>query len=160
MPRNISFALTTPQFEDGSKDVTRRAGWEHLEAGTVLCAVEKSQGLGKGGKVRRLGMIRVVSVRRERLDEITADDVRREGFPAWTPAEFTAFFCKGHKGCTPETVITRIEFERVVRSAPSPFRGRVIIRLSCRKHTTEMELGEAHWFTLDGFLAETCAECA
>lgn len=115
--RNISFALTTPQFIDGSKDVTRRMGWLFLRIGDLLCAVEKSQGLGKGGKVKRLGMIRVVSARRERLNTICADlaygaeEVRREGFPNWTQQQFLEFFCDTHH-CEPDAVITRIEFER------------------------------------------------
>ena len=123
MPRNISFALTTPQFLDGTKDVTRRNGWAFLKAGDILCAVEKSQGLGKGGKVKRLGMIRVTDARREPLRRMTDDldygfdETRREGFPAGHtksfPSNFIAFFCGSHKGVTPDTIITRIEFERV-----------------------------------------------
>lgn len=76
--RLISFALTTPQFLDGSKDVTRRLGWlwlaQHFEAGggpVLLCGVEKSQGLGKGGKVKRLRIIEVTSARSEPLNAIT-----------------------------------------------------------------------------------------
>ena len=120
MPRNISFSLTTPQFLDGTKDVTRRIGWAHLKAGDELCAVEKSQGLGKGGKVKRLGMIRVKSVRREFLRELTDRDdgygfeeTRREGFPDYSPPMFIHFFCGSHRGCTPDTIVTRIEFERI-----------------------------------------------
>lgn len=112
MPRNISFSMTTPQFIDGSKDVTRRMGWLKLKAGDVLCAVEKGMGLKKGEKVKRLGLIRVTSVRREPLYTISADDVRREGFPEMEPEEFIQYFCRGHK-CSPLDVITRIEFERV-----------------------------------------------
>ena len=111
MPGNISFALTTDQFLDGSKDVTRRMGWKKLKPGTRLCGVRQSQGLKRGQKVERLGMIRVISARRERLDAITPDDVRREGFPGWTPGQFIEFYCKTN-GCTPATRITRIEFER------------------------------------------------
>lgn len=73
MPRNISFMLTTPQFIDGSKDVTRRLGWLFLREGEELMGVEKSQGLGKGGKIKKLGLIRVASVRREPLLEMTAN---------------------------------------------------------------------------------------
>jgi hypothetical protein len=51
MPRNISFALTTAQFLDGSKDVTRRIGWKNLNAGDVLCAVKKGMGLKPGEKI-------------------------------------------------------------------------------------------------------------
>lgn len=113
MPRNLSFAQTTAQYKDGSKDVTRRLGWEFLEPGMVLCAVRKGQGLKLGEKVQRLGMIRVVSARRERLDRITRADVHREGFPGWSPEQFITFFCKGHKGCRPQSMVTRIEFERI-----------------------------------------------
>lgn len=122
--RNISFSLTMPTFLDGSKDVTRRNGWTFLRAGDLLCGVEKSQGLGKGGKIKRLGTIRVVSVTRERLDAITDDpkygrmEMHREGFPPPSPkndpAVFIEFFCRSHKGVEPETVITRIEFEHVL----------------------------------------------
>lgn len=129
MPRNISFALTTPQFQDGSKDVTRRLGWLHLKPGDILCAVKKSQGLKRGEKVERLGMIKVVDVRQEPLRRLTDDldygfaECKREGYPhphpkSW-PSEFVAFFCNSHKGCTPESAITRIEFERV----PGPTGG-------------------------------------
>lgn len=123
MPRNISFFLTTPQFLDGTKDVTRRAGWARAKAGDILCAVEKGQGLGKGGKVKRLGLIRVKSARREPLRRIMDnlqygfEETAREGFPLgheknW-PSVFVDFFCRSHKGVTPDSLITRIEFERL-----------------------------------------------
>lgn len=112
MPRNISFSMTTPQFLDGSKDVTRRMGWMNLRDGDVLCAVKKSMGLRKGEKMQRLGLIRVVSMRREPLGIITQDDVVREGFPDWTPEQFIEFFCIGHK-CRPSSIVTRIEFEHI-----------------------------------------------
>lgn len=110
--RNISFALTTEQFLDGSKTVTRRLGWISLKPGDTLCAVEKSQGLKKGEKVRKLGTILVVDVRREPLGEIEHGDCDLEGFPEYDPYQFVYFFCE-HNGCTPDAVITRIEFERV-----------------------------------------------
>ena len=44
----ISFSLTTPQFRDGTKDVTRRLGWTFLKPGDRLCAVVKAMGLKKG----------------------------------------------------------------------------------------------------------------
>lgn len=119
MTRNISFALTTKQFLDGSKTVTRRMGWENLEVGEVLCAVEKSQGLKKGEGVKRLGMIRVKEVWREPLRRMIdhlgygSVECRLEGFGHMQPEEFVAFFCRTHKGCTPESEVTRIEFERI-----------------------------------------------
>lgn len=109
--RNISCALTAPQILDQSKDVTRRLGWLHLKAGDLIQPVKKCMGLKPGEKIEKLGPpVRVVSVRRERLDLITIDDCRREGFPQMTGAEFVAMFCATHKGCTPATEITRIEF--------------------------------------------------
>lgn len=118
--RNISFALTTPQFLDGSKDVTRRMGWLNAKAGDVLCAVKKGMGLKPGEKVERLGYIRLTDVRRERLrDMIDRDDgygfeeVKREGFPHFSPPMFVEFFCGSHKGCIPGSTVTRLEFVRI-----------------------------------------------
>jgi len=99
--RRISFSLTTPQFLDGSKDVTRRLGWQDLEPGTHLLGIEKGMGLKKGDKQVVLGEIEVVSVRRERLDAITPEDVEREGFPGQNPEWFVAFFCKGGRARPP-----------------------------------------------------------
>ena len=86
MPRAISFMLTQDQVLDGTKTQTRRLGW---------------------------GLIRVKRVRRERLDKITKADVVAEGFPDMSPAEFVAFFVKANK-CRPETIVTVIDFERMV----------------------------------------------
>lgn len=123
MPRNISFSMTTPQFLDGSKDVTRRVGWETLKAGDIIQAVEKAMGLKKGEKIKPLGMIRIIDVRRERLNQMCADlaygerECVREGFPPphrySDPTEFVLWFSDSHRGCYPNKVITRIEFERV-----------------------------------------------
>ncbi len=111
--RNISFALTEPQFLDGSKTVTRRLGWGRLRPGDLLIGVRKGMGLRPGEQVVRLGPIRVVSVRREPLGAITPADVRREGFPDLDPAGFVALFCRHMRGTTPATPVTRIEFARV-----------------------------------------------
>lgn len=118
MPRLISFSMTEPQFVDGSKDVTRRMGWLRLKAGDRLIAVRKAMGLKPGEKVHRLGMIEVISVRREPLCEIDDDDCTREGFPDLMPVEFVHFFCSTHRGCTIDTEVTRIEFRRVDEAAP------------------------------------------
>lgn len=115
MPRLMSFALTTRQFKDRTKTVTRRLGWLHLRAGDIIEGVEKAQGLKKGEQVKYLGRIRITSTRREPLDAITADDVRREGFPGWSPERFIAFFTKSHK-CTRDRHVHRIEFEYLQRT--------------------------------------------
>lgn len=115
--RNMSFALTTGQVLDQSKDVTRRLGWLHLKAGDRFQPVKKCMGLKPGEKIEKLGPpVRVVSVRREQLRRITDElhygrsECRREGFLHLSSEEFVAMFCATHKGCTPDTVITRIEF--------------------------------------------------
>ncbi len=111
MPRAMSFGLTERAFVTGRKDVTRRLGWLNAQPGDVYMGVRKAMGLRKGERQTTLGLIRVKSVRRERLDAITARDVKREGFEAWTPEDFVEFFCKANK-CEPSTLVTRIEFER------------------------------------------------
>lgn len=112
MSRLISFALTKRQFRDGTKTVTRRKGWCNLRAGEELIAVEKSMGLKKGEHPVVLGRIRVMNVRRERLETITEDDCAAEGFPEMKPIEFVIMFCQ-HMKCKPTDWATRIEFERL-----------------------------------------------
>jgi hypothetical protein len=114
--RNISFALTTRQFLDGSKTVTRRLGWKNLQPGQRLRACEKCMGLKKGEKIKPLGEIEVVSVKREPLakvvDEYGQAECQREGFPDLRPEQFVQMFCK-HMKCHPTDVVTRIAFRRV-----------------------------------------------
>lgn len=117
--RNMSFALTTDQIRGGSKTVTRRLGWLFLKAGDMVQPVKKCMGLKPGEKIELLrAPLRVANVRREPLRFITDsvfgdDECRREGFPDMTPGEFVAMFCAAHRGCTPETEVTRIEFDYV-----------------------------------------------
>lgn len=115
--RNMSFALTTHQVREKSKDVTRRLGWLHLKVGEAFQPVTKCMGLRPGEKIERLGdAVVTVSTRREPLRRMTdepeygREECRREGFPEMSPEEFVAMFCATHKGCTPETTLTRIEF--------------------------------------------------
>jgi hypothetical protein len=110
MARLMSFSHTTPQIEARTKTVTRRLGWQFLEAGDEVIAVEKGQGLRKGERARRLVRLRIKSVRRERLCVITKREVDREGFPTLTVSEFVRMFCRGFR-CEPLDHITRIEFE-------------------------------------------------
>jgi hypothetical protein len=110
--RLMSFSLTEQQYRDGSKDVTRRLGWKFLKVGDRVQAVRKAMGLKRGEHPVKLGVFEVVSVRREQLDTITAEDVVREGFPKLTPREFVVMFCN-EMGCCWWTEVTRIEFRRL-----------------------------------------------
>lgn len=112
----MSFFLTTPQILAGTKTVTRRLGWAFLKPGERFCAVEKCQGLKAGEHVNRLAECEVVSVRRERLDAITAADVALEGFPDLTPEAFVDLFCRANR-CESEIEVTRIEFRKVRKDA-------------------------------------------
>jgi hypothetical protein len=111
--RNISFSLTTEQIRNRTKTVARRLKWETLKPGTLLQACEKCMGLRRGEKINRLAVIRVVSVKRERVDEIMdypIGETAKEGFPAYRPSEFALMFCNEME-CKPWDMVTRIEFE-------------------------------------------------
>lgn len=121
--RNMSFMLTTAQVQARIKTVTRRMGWANLKPGQELRAVEKGMGLKAGQRIVSLAIIRVVSIRPEALSAMTDDvdyglaECELEGFGAhptlrWS-GQFVEFFCNSHRGCTPATVIRRIEFEYV-----------------------------------------------
>ena len=108
--RNMSFAMTTQQARDRTKDVTRRQGWWFLRGGEMVQQVEKGMGLKKGEKVVKIHVIRIVSARSEPIGAITQQDVIREGFPNWTPEQFIRFYCNAHR-LTAEDACNRIEFE-------------------------------------------------
>ena len=112
MPRNMSFAVTTEQFKNKTKTVTRRVGWHFLKSGDTVYGVEKCMGLKKGEKIKKLGLIRILSTRSEPLNEITQDDCKREGFPEMTPAQFVTMLCDKYK-YSPSDVVNRIEFEYI-----------------------------------------------
>ena len=108
--RNISCQLTTQQIIDRAKLVTRRLGWKNLKRGDLLQICEKCMGLKKGEKLRKLAVVRVVSVRREPLYKITKEDCVLEGFPDLLPAQFVAMFSV-HMRCFPHVIVTRIEWQ-------------------------------------------------
>jgi hypothetical protein len=115
MPRNMSFAMTTPQFRARTKTVTRRFGWWFLQPGDIVMGVERSRGLKKGEKVTRLGLIRIVSVAAEPAAAITgyrrpAEELAAEGFPDMAPAAFVAMLCKAN-GRDRSEQLNRIAFE-------------------------------------------------
>jgi len=112
MARNMSFALTTEQIINETKTVTRRFGWWFLQPGQKIWAVEKSMGLKKGEKIKRLKLIEVVSTRRERLRDITSEDVTLEGFPTWSTHHFVKMLMN-HYDCHPDDEVNRIAFKYV-----------------------------------------------
>ena|SRR3990167_2357984 len=114
----MSFALTTEQVKAGTKTVTRRMGWRTLQPGTLIQPVRKGMGLKPGEKIERLrGPIRVTGVTLEPLRRMMDDpkygieECIREGFGEVPIYEFVQMFCGTHKGCTPDSIVTRIEFE-------------------------------------------------
>lgn len=115
--RNMSFALTTQQMVDQTKDVTRRLGWLVLKGGDMIQPVEKGMGLKPGEVINKITPpVWILDTRREPLRAMTDNldyghhECRREGFPDMTPAQFVDMFCNTHKGCTPDSVLTRIQF--------------------------------------------------
>lgn len=113
MSRLMSVSLTEPQVRARVKTVTRRLGWTFLKPGDQLTLCRKVMGRKQGEPLVRIADVEVVSVRRERLDAITYHDITAEGFPHHSQCDFIDFFCRTHKGCTPTTEITRIEWEYI-----------------------------------------------
>ena len=126
--RLMSFSLTTEAMRAKEKTVTRRRGWSNLKPGDRLMACEKVMGRRRGEPLVKIGEIVVVRISFESLNLMTAipsygaAEVVREGFPEMSAADFVAMFCRTHKGsagkkkvepCTPETVVTRIEFRHL-----------------------------------------------
>lgn len=113
--RRMSFSLTTKQFLDGSKDVTRRVGWWFLKPSDHVLAVEKAMGLKKGEKQVVLGEIEIVSVTPEYLSAVMSyppDEAAREGFPNMRNLDFIEMFCREMK-VRPNELVNRIEFRRI-----------------------------------------------
>ena len=107
----MSFAMTTQQVRDQTKDVTRRFGWLFSKPGDIYQPVVKGMGLKKGESITKIGvLIRVVSAHLEPLNSITKDECIREGFPDYEPEDFIFMMLKHYK-CRPEKPINRIEFE-------------------------------------------------
>lgn len=151
--QRMSFNLTTKQIVDGralamglpadgpGKTVTRRQAhtWSRLKPGDILLAVDKAMGLKAGERSKVLAVIRVVSVRVERLAAITAEDVKREGFPRWSTDEFTAFLLKesGLRGPPDVVDVRRIEFEYVTGSAEVAALGEADARAKASRKARE-----------------------
>ena len=117
--RAISFQHTVEQILDGTKTVTRRTNWAWLQPGTLLRACVKVRGVRAEDR-QELAVIRVVDVRREPLRRLLdpaygLDEIRLEGFEGHpevgNPQSWVRWFCRSHQGCTPDSVVTRIQFE-------------------------------------------------
>ena len=112
MSRLMSVALTEPAVRDQSKTVTRRLGWLFAKPGDRLTLCRKVMGRRRGDPLVRVAEVELVSVTREPLEAVTAEDAVREGFPGWTPDQFVTFFCE-HMKVGPETTVTRLEWRYV-----------------------------------------------
>ncbi len=67
-------------------------------------------GLKEGEKIERIHLIEIVNTRKERLFDITEDDVVKEGFPEWTRIQFIDFVCAHYKTSC-RIFVNRIEFK-------------------------------------------------
>lgn len=121
MPRLMSVSLTEDAVRDRRKTVTRRLGWKFLKPGDRLMLCRKVMGRRKGEPLERIAEVEVVDVRRERLWDITDDDIAREcvdpglftetyvdtGLPTITA--WVEWFCE-EMDVRPDDEITRIEW--------------------------------------------------
>lgn len=121
--KNISHQFTTDQVRQRIKTVTRRLDWLNVKKGDLLRIIVKGMGLKKGESQEGLALVVVIDARREPLRRMVDEleygfaECVNEGFPpphpkSW-PSEFVAFFCGSHSKCTPETIITRIEYRYI-----------------------------------------------
>jgi len=96
------------------------SGLWFLKPGDKLWAVEKAMGLKKGEKIKRLGLIEVVSVRSETLATLINnkqygnEEVKREGYPFGRRNGSDFAFDLARKSKKPiYEPINRIEFKRI-----------------------------------------------
>lgn len=119
MARLMSCTITVDQVRRRIKTVTRRIGWDKLKPGDKLQLVEKGMGLRKGEKAVKLALVRVVSVRKEKLARMAISPYGRiettlEGYPPGTekhdPLKFIEMFCEA-MDCDSSTEVNRIQWE-------------------------------------------------
>jgi hypothetical protein len=67
-------------------------------------------GLKKGEKVKEIGIIEIISTRKEPLHAIDQADCIREGFPHFSPEQFVKMLVD-HYDCFPDEYFNRIEFK-------------------------------------------------
>lgn len=121
----MSVSLTEQAVRERRKTVTRRLGWRFLMPGTRLTLCRKVMGRRRAdGTVEplvRLATVEVVDVRRERLWDITDEDIAREGVDPVlfeehyvdsgqpTPRAWIDWYCEA-MGVMPDTEVTRIQW--------------------------------------------------
>ena len=110
--RNMSFSLTTKQYKDGLKTVTRRLGWWNLKIGEQIRGVEKAMGLKKGEKIKPIGISEIISTRPEPLCAITDADCILEGFPHFKAEDFIQMMVKKYR-IPRDKILNRIEFKHI-----------------------------------------------
>lgn len=110
MPRLMSVAFTEEAVRRREKTATRRKGWAFLRPGERITLCRKVMGRRCGEPLVRIVDVRVISVRREPLERITAEEVAREGFPGMSPHEFIRRFFVEAQGIQPADEVTRIEW--------------------------------------------------
>lgn len=95
----MSVSLTLGAVQTRIKTVTRRHvhTWRNLKPGDQLTLIEKGMGLPKGAKQVVVARVEVVSVRVETIDQVTVQEVAREGLGNMSPTDFIAFWLKSHK---------------------------------------------------------------
>ncbi len=104
----MAMTFTEAAVVSRRKTVTRRRGWRFLRPGDRLTLCRRVQYRKPGEPLVRLAEVEVVDVRVEALRDVTAEDVRREGFDMG-PEEFVDFWTS-HMGGTGYELVTRIEW--------------------------------------------------
>lgn len=123
MSRLMSVAMTTEAVIERRKTVTRRKGWwvdkngrQILKVGDTLTLCRKVQGRKAGEPIERLAEVRVTSVEREPLSNVThfpaygEAEMAREGFPGMDPARFIHNYFVDAQRFDPDDLVTRIEW--------------------------------------------------
>lgn len=106
----MSVAFTEGPVRSRIKTVTRRKGWTFLAPGDRITLCRKVMGRKAGEPLIRIVDVQVIDVRREPLEQITDEDVAREGFPDMTREEFIHRFFVQAQGIQPHDHVTRIEW--------------------------------------------------
>ncbi|QLY33974.1 hypothetical protein H0264_18615 [Nocardia huaxiensis] len=138
----MSASLTEAQVRERSKTVIRRIGWRMVAVGDRLTLRRKVMGRKPGEPLIRITEAEIVAIDREPLDTISSEDLAAEGFPQMTPCEFVKVFCNSHKGCRPDSTVTRIQW-RYLDDEPATRRI-----ASVAKPAADHELDEAHGRTV------------